>query len=246
MLGEPESVHIKGADEPVSARRLLAIQPAPWPGRAHRIEPGRSAQRDGRRFDAMVDRTIGGRGGVVGVVGPPGIGKSRMAREAAALAAGRGVEVFWAFCESHARDIPFHAVTRLLRAGTGVADLDGEAARARVRARLPDADPQDLLLLDDLLGIADPDVALPQIDPDARRRRLTALINAASLARTDTGAVHHRGCAVDRRGQRVDAGRLPHGDPADHVDGADHLPPRVRGCADAGARRPDDSACPTG
>ena len=29
------------------------------------------------------------------------------------------------------------------------------------------------------------DVPLPQIDPDARRRRLTALINTASLARTD-------------------------------------------------------------
>jgi predicted ATPase len=39
------------------------------------------------------------------------------------------------------------------------------------------------LLFDDLLGIADPDVALPTIDPDARRRRLTALVNAASLAR---------------------------------------------------------------
>ena len=49
---------------------------------------------------------------------------------------------------------------------------------------MPDADAQDLLLLDDLLGIADPDVPLPQIDPDARRRRLTALINAAWLART--------------------------------------------------------------
>src|SRR5262249_34444239 len=34
---------------------------------------------------------------------------------------------------------------------------------------------------DDLLGIADPDVALPAIDPDARRRRLTALVNAASM-----------------------------------------------------------------
>ena len=144
----------------------------------------------GRRWemaalDAMVDRTIGGHGGVVNVVGPPGIGKSRVAREAAAAAAGRGVEVFWAFCESHARDVPFHAVTRLLRAGTGVADLDDQAARARVREQVPDADPQDLLLLDDLLGIADPEVPLPQIDPDARRRRLTALINTASLARTE-------------------------------------------------------------
>ena len=40
-----------------------------------------------------------------------------------------------------------------------------------------------MLLLDDLLGIADPDVELPKIDPDARRRRLTMLVNAASLAR---------------------------------------------------------------
>jgi adenylate cyclase len=38
-------------------------------------------------------------------------------------------------------------------------------------------------LLEDLLGIADPDVALAKVDPDARRRRLTALVNAASLAR---------------------------------------------------------------
>ena len=39
------------------------------------------------------------------------------------------------------------------------------------------------MLFDDLLGVADPEVELPKIDPDARRRRLTALVNAASLAR---------------------------------------------------------------
>jgi class 3 adenylate cyclase len=183
VLGEPEWVRIKGADEPVSARRLVGI--GPRDGLVGRAE----ASLVGRRWEmaaleAMVDRAIGGHGGVVNVVGPPGIGKSRTAREAAAAAAGRGVEVFWAFCESHAGDVPFYAVTRLLRASTGVSDLDGEAARARLRATVPDADPQDLLLLDDLLGIADPDVPLPQIDPDARRRRLTALVNAASLARS--------------------------------------------------------------
>ena len=32
-------------------------------------------------------------------------------------------------------------------------------------------------------GSRDPDMRLPKIDPDARRRRLTALVNAASLAR---------------------------------------------------------------
>ena len=61
--------------------------------------------------------------------------------------------------------------------------LDAPLARARIRAGATDADAEDLLLFDDLLSIGDPDVALPQIDPDARRRRLTALVNAASLSR---------------------------------------------------------------
>jgi class 3 adenylate cyclase len=183
-LAEPEWVHVKGADELVRARRLLQIKPR------HDLVRRSESRLVGRRWemaalDAIVDRAIGHRGGVVTVVGPPGIGKSRVAREAAALAAGRGVEVFWAFCESHTADIPFQVVARMLRAGSGITDLDGDAARERVREQLPDADAQDLLLLDDLLGIADPDVPLPQIDPDARRRRLTALVNATTLARTE-------------------------------------------------------------
>ena len=133
--------------------------------------------------EGLLDRAIDGHGAVVTVVGSPGIGKSRLVREVAAMAAGRGVEVFSAYCESHATDVPFHVVARLLRAAIGVRGLDGPAARDRVRSRVPEADPEDLLLFDDLLGIADPEVELPKIDPDARRRRLTALVNAASLAR---------------------------------------------------------------
>jgi AAA ATPase domain len=184
LLGEPEWVRIKGAEDPVPARRLVAISPRH--GQSGRAEAGMVGRGwEMAALEAMVERTIGGRGGVVNVVGPPGIGKSRAARETAALAAARGVEVFWVFCESHAGDIPFHVVAQLLRTGIGVAELEGDAARMRLRARVPDADPQDVLLLDDLLGIADPEVALPAIDPDARRRRLTAMINAASLARTE-------------------------------------------------------------
>ena len=148
----------------------------------------------GRRWEmsaveGLLDRAVDGHGAVVGVVGPPGIGKSRLVREVAAMAVSRGVEVFTAFCESHTSQVPFHAVARLLRAATGVEGLDAQAARDRVRAQVPDADPEDLVLFDDLLGIADPDAALPRIDPDARRRRLTALVNAASLAR-QTPAVY--------------------------------------------------------
>ena len=131
----------------------------------------------------LLKRAIDGHGAVVGVVGSAGIGKSRLVREVSAMADARDVDVFSAFCESHTSQIPFHAVTRLLRAVTGVESLDPPAARAQIRAQAPDAAPEDLLLYDDLLGIADPDVELPKIDPDARRRRLTMLVNAVSLAR---------------------------------------------------------------
>ena len=119
VLADLEQVRIKGHDEPVSARRLLAVVPG------HEVAAGTESTLVGRRWEmavleAMVEQVIGGRGGVVGVAGPPGIGKSRAAREAAALATDRRIEVVWAYCESHARDIPFHVVTNLLRTVMGV------------------------------------------------------------------------------------------------------------------------------
>ena len=183
-IGEPELVQIKGADAPVPARRLLGM------AEAHRAALRAESNLVGRRWEmsaveGLLDRAIEGHGAVVGVVGSPGIGKSRLVREVAALAGRRGVDVFTVFCESHTNQVHFHAVARLLRAGTGVEGLDGQTARDRVGARVPDADPEDLLLLHDLLGIADPDVELPKVASDARRRRLTALVNAMSLARAE-------------------------------------------------------------
>ena len=185
VLGEPELVHIKGAKDAVPARQLLGVPSQPGGiGRFETTLVGR--QWEMSTVTAILDRSIGGRGGVVCVGGAAGIGKSRLVHETAEIARGRGVEVFSTFCESHAGDISFHVVARLLRAIGGISDLDGEAARARLRGQVPDGvDPQDLVLLDDLLGIRDPDTELPPIDPAARRRRLTTLVNAVSLARTE-------------------------------------------------------------
>ncbi len=187
-LGEAELVWIKGADEPVRAHRLLGI------GERHRAVGRAESNLVGRRWEmsaveGLLDSAVDGHGAVVGVVGPPGIGKSRLVREVAAMARQRSVDVFTAFCESHTSQVPFHAVASLLRAATGVEGLDPDAARARIRGQAPDAEPEDLVLFDDLLGVADSDMELPKIDPDARRRRLTALVNAASLAR-ETPAVY--------------------------------------------------------
>ena len=128
---------------------------------------------------------MSGNGCEAGIVGPAGIGKSRIVADVCDIAARRGVQVFSTFGESHASDIAFHVSTRLLRAALGIEDLDDAAARKRVRAQVPGADPSDVALLDDALGIRDPAYEIPDIAPDARRRRLTALVNAAVLARSE-------------------------------------------------------------
>ena len=121
--------------------------------------------------------------------------------------------------------------------------LTPQAARAQIRVQVPDAEPEDLLLFDDLLGIADPDMELPKIDPDARRRRLTALVNAASFAR-ETPAVY-----VIEDAHWID--EVSESMLAEFLTVIPQTPslvlvtyrPEYRGCVDPGARRTDHRPC---
>lgn len=182
VMSDPEFVTIKGTATRVPARRLLAVG-------SRAAQSADEADMVGRRWElavveALLERAIEGHGSVVHIVGPPGMGKSRLVRAAAKNATRLGVDTHTVYCESHASDISFHVIRQLLRAGTGVSDVSPDAARVVLENLAAGADPQDLLLLQELLGVADPDVDIPPIDPDARRRRLTALVNAVSLGRT--------------------------------------------------------------
>ena len=179
VLGEPERVRIKGGDDAVPARRLLAA------GSEHTQLGRRGPALVGRATEmntivGMLEQSINGVGCVATVVGPPGIGKSRTVGDTAKLATARGVQVYSTFCESHAREVPYRVVTRLLRTVFSVRDLAPDVARARVRSLIPNANFEDLLLLNDLIGIGDAGVALPAISPDARQRRLAGLLKAAA------------------------------------------------------------------
>ncbi len=183
MLDAPELVHIKGSDDPVPARRLLGVG-------AHHHRRKSESKLVGREWElntliGILGEAISGAGCVVNIVAPPGIGKSRLVRETAAIAAGRGVAVFGTYCESHTSDIPFHVIARLLRAAMEIDEHEDDAARVVAHSQFPEASFEDLLLLDDLLGIGDSTVSPPEVAPDARRRRLTAMVNSASLARQE-------------------------------------------------------------
>ena len=186
-LGEPEMVRIKGAEEPVAARRLLGI------GERHRAVGRAESTLVGRRWEmsaveGLLDRAIDGHGAVVGVVGPPGIGKSRLVREVAAMA----VAVMSRCSPPSASRTPARSPSMPWRGCCAQPPasmvLTGRTPAIECATGCRMQTPRIWLLFDDLLGIADPDTPLPDIDPDARRRRLTALVNAASLAR-ETPAV---------------------------------------------------------
>ena len=180
VLGEREMVHIKGVDVGVPARRLLGVDSEHRRKALHESRlVGRKSEKDA--VAALLEQAGRGEGTVITVTGRPGVGKTRLVRESAATATSRGFEVFVTYCESHTRDVPMHVISRLLRAIFGIVGLTPEEARARVRSQIPDAAAEDLLLLDDLLGICGG--PCPDVDPDARRRRLVELIKTVSRAR---------------------------------------------------------------
>src|SRR6476620_12582767 len=83
-LSEPEMLRIKGADQPVSARRLLGIR------EEHRAVGRTESNLVGRQWEmaaaeGLLQRAVDGHGAVVALVGSPGIGKSRRVREIAAI-----------------------------------------------------------------------------------------------------------------------------------------------------------------
>ncbi|OBK75555.1 adenylate/guanylate cyclase domain-containing protein [Mycobacterium sp. 1164985.4] len=183
-LADAEAVPVKGTTAAVLARRLLAVAESRPRRRSDAPLVGRTWELN--TITALLDEAMTGAGCVVNIVGPPGIGKSRLARETAAVAATRGMLVFSTHCESHAREIPFHVLARLLRSGTQTDGLDAEAARAHIRSQFADATAEDRLLLEDIMGIREATTEMPEVAPEARRRRLTALINSASIDRPES------------------------------------------------------------
>jgi hypothetical protein len=171
-LAEPEWLRIKGSHEPVCTRRLLAISPrGGMVGRAEASMVGRRWEM--AALDAMVDRAIGGRGGVVNVVGPPGIGKSRVAREVAAVADARGFEIVLGLLRIPRQRCSVRRRDAAAARRCGVDDLDGEAARAR-SAQLRRMPTRRICCCSMICSASPIPKCRCRNRPDARRRRLTA------------------------------------------------------------------------
>jgi class 3 adenylate cyclase/tetratricopeptide (TPR) repeat protein len=191
-LGEFE---IKGASRPVRVFELAGVGEARSRFDLSR-ERGFSSfigrDREMAALQAAADDARAGRGGAVGLIGEPGVGKSRLCHEFAQRCRRGGLEVFEAQAQAHGASIPFMPVLQMLRAFFGIGEREPEQlSREKIAGRSLLLDPafaEDLPLMFDFLGVPDPDRPLAQMSPDARQRALgrivCRLVNAPTRRKT--------------------------------------------------------------
>jgi adenylate cyclase len=180
-LGPAETIAVKGMDAPVPARRLLAVTADRMPmGRNEGTMLGRDAEM--ARLRAVFASR---RGRLVGIVGAPGLGKSRLVAEFMAAVSPEW-DLVLARCESHTTTHAFRALSRLLRAMFKVEGLGAAEARDRtcVQCRgLMSPTSADAHILFEAMRIADTDGPAVQDTVDGRRHRLVEIMTRFVLAR---------------------------------------------------------------
>jgi class 3 adenylate cyclase/tetratricopeptide (TPR) repeat protein len=179
-LGEFE---VKGASRPVGVFELVGAGSA-------RSRFDLSRERGLSRFvgraeemkllEDALEQAKDGRGGVVGVVAEPGIGKSRLCQEFADRCRASGIDVYETQAQAHGTAIPFLPILQMMRGYFGIEDRDSErVAREKIAGRLLllDSDfSDDLPLVFDFLGVPDPERPAPQVSGEARQRLLRGVV----------------------------------------------------------------------
>jgi class 3 adenylate cyclase/predicted ATPase len=115
-----------------------------------------------------------GQGQIVGVMGEPGLGKSRLFHEFKLLSQG-GCLILEAYSVSHGKASPYLPLIELLKSYFQVQPQDDERSRREKiggKVLMLDRSLEDTLpYLFALLGLDDPNSSLQQMDPQIRRRR---------------------------------------------------------------------------
>jgi class 3 adenylate cyclase/tetratricopeptide (TPR) repeat protein len=170
------SVAVKGLPEPIEAYQLTGAGPART--RLEAAAPrgltrfvGREAEL--RMLERALERAQAGTGQVVALVGEPGVGKSRIAREFSQPHRARRWLILATACVSYGRATPYLPIVELLKAYFQIETRDDERkVREKVMGRLLALDPgleSAVVPVLSLLGAAGQDTDWMALDPDQRR-----------------------------------------------------------------------------
>jgi class 3 adenylate cyclase/predicted ATPase len=179
-LGE---TRVKGLSDPL---RVFELEGAARVRTRLEVSRSRGFSRFVGRQDEMVTleaalaRANSGSAQVVGVVGEPGLGKSRLCFEFLERCRARGLSIFEAHGVPHGKALPLLPMLELFRSFLGISDQDtDQAAREKIAGRflLLDESLREMLpLVFDLLGVSDPERPTPAMDPQSRQRQLVAVV----------------------------------------------------------------------
>jgi class 3 adenylate cyclase/tetratricopeptide (TPR) repeat protein len=185
---------VRGMPEPVGVSQLLAVGPV-----RTRLDVARA-----RGFSRFVGRThemalldaawaqaSTGEGRLIGVVGEPGVGKSRLCFEFLEHCRLNRIPTYTAHAVPFGKMVPLLPVLELLRGFFGISDGDAaQAAREKIAGRLLLLDrrfAESLPVLFDFLGIPDPDRPASLLDAAARQKQLFAIVHRLVHARGERG-----------------------------------------------------------
>ncbi|MFT4560441.1 MAG: class 3 adenylate cyclase/tetratricopeptide (TPR) repeat protein [Gammaproteobacteria bacterium] len=142
-------------------------------------------------LNAALARARNGHGQVVGVVGEPGLGKSRLCFEFVERCRAQSIPIYEAHCPSHGQQIPFIPIRELFRNYFDISDQDtGTQARQKIAGMLLLLDPEmhsGLPVLFDFLGVGDPDHPVGSIEADVRQRQMFDLLHKISRVQNERG-----------------------------------------------------------
>jgi class 3 adenylate cyclase/predicted ATPase len=178
---------IKGAEEPLTVYEALSVGPlrtrlqvsakrglTRFVGRQNELAAGKRA----------LAQAQAGRGQIVGVMGEPGLGKSRLFYEFK-LTSQSGCLTLEAYAVSHGKTSPYLPVIELLKSYFAIQAQDDERKRREKvggKVLMLDRNLEDTLpYLFALLGIEEQPSPLQQMDPQIRRRRTTEALKKLFL-----------------------------------------------------------------
>jgi class 3 adenylate cyclase len=192
-LDDRGEVAVKGIDAPLRAFRLDGIGVSQS---RFEVSQSRGLSRfvgrgsDLRSLEEALGQAAGGNGQVVGVVAKAGTGKSRLCFEFLEQCRAEGLRVFEARAVAHGRHVPYLPILEVFRAYFEITiELDPAEARRQVGDRLlalGDDLADVLLVVFDFLGIGDPDVPPPALDPTVRQRQLMGVMSLIVRSFNDT------------------------------------------------------------
>ena len=144
-------------------------------------------------LQAALAHAESGHGQVIGIVGEPGLGKSRLCFEFIEHCRRQKVPVFEAHCPAHGKNIPYLPILELFRNYFEIkTDDDAPQSRKKIAGTLILLDPtlsESLPVLFEFMGVGDASHPAPRIDAEAKQRQLYELLHRVVRAQDAPGQV---------------------------------------------------------